>query len=145
MRLYYFLYSFFYFIKLAFIKKHYRIIFYAPHHFNRGENSENIFLKDLLNVCEIHNLSFLYLEEPDFYSNQKRSNKAIPFDFIYYLIILLRKFMRSDMSHIVKDKKIGSFIRKIFFRNLTFDNYITISQSMLSFFNGVNSRINHDN
>ena len=140
MRLYYFLYSFFYFIKLAFIKKHYRIIFYAPHHFNRGENSENIFLKDLLNVCEIHNLSFLYLEEPDFYSNQKRSKKAIPFDFIYYLIVFLRKFMRLEMSYIDKDKKIGSFIRKIFFKNINFDNYITLSQSMLSFFNGVNSQ-----
>ena len=139
MRVYYFFYSVFYFIKLAFTKKHYCIIFYSPHHFNRGENSENIFLKDLLNVCEIHNLSFLYLEEPDIYSNQKRSKKAIPFDFIFYLIVFLRKFMRSEMSYVDKDKKIGSFLRKIFFKKITFDNYITISQSMLSFFNGVNS------
>ena len=139
MRVYYFFYSVFYFIKLAFTKKHYCIIFYSPHHFNRGENSENIFLKDLLNVCEIHNLSFLYLEEPDIYSNQKRSKNAIPFDFIYYLIVFLRKFMRLELSSIDKDKKIGSFLRKIFFKKITFDNYITISQSMLSFFNGVNS------
>jgi hypothetical protein len=139
MRVYYFFYSVFYFIKLAFTKKHYCIIFYSRHHFNRGENSENIFLKDLLNVCEIHNLSFLYLEEPDIYSNQKRSKNAIPFDFIYYLIVFLRKFMRLELSSIDKDKKIGSFLRKIFFKKITFDNYITISQSMLSFFNGVNS------
>ena len=139
MRVYYFFYSFFYFIKLAFIKKHYRIILYAPQHFNRGENSENIFFKDLLDVCKIHNISFLYLEEPDFYSNQKRSKKAIPFDFIYYLIVFLRKFMKSEMSYIEKDKNIGGFIRKVFLKNITFDNYITISQSMLSFFNGVNS------
>ena len=139
MRVYYFFYSFFYFIKLAFIKKHYRIILYAPQHFNRGENSENIFFKDLLDVCKIHNISFLYLEEPDVYSNQKRSKKAIPFDFIYYLIVFLRKFMRLELSSIDKDKKIGSFLRKIFFKKITFDNYITISQSMLSFFNGVNS------
>ena len=90
-------------------------------------------------MCEIHDLSFLYLEEPDIYSNQKRSKKAIPFDFLFYLIVFLRKFMRSEMSYINKDKKIGSFIRKIFFKNITFDNYITISQSMLSFFHGVNS------
>ena len=139
MRVYYFCYSVFYFIKLAFTKKYYRIVFYSPHHFNRGKNSENIFLKDLLDVCKTHDLSFLYLEEPDIYSNQKRSKKAIPFDFIFYLIVFLRKFMRSEMSYIDKDKKIGSFIRKIFFKNITFDNYITISQSMLSFFNGVNS------
>jgi hypothetical protein len=139
MRIYYFLYSVFYFIKLAFKKEHYCIVFYAPYHFNRGRNSENIFLKDLLGVCKTHNLSFLYLEEPGVYSNQKRSEKAIPFDFIYYLIVFLRKFMKSELSYIDKDKKIGGFIKKIFFKNITFDNYITISQSMLSFFNGVNS------
>ena len=139
MRGYYFFYSFFYFIKLAFTKKHYNIIFYAPHHFNRGENSENIFFKDLLEVCEVHNLSFLYLEEPDLYSNQKRSKKAIPFDFIFYLIVFIRKLINSDFSFIYRDKKIGSFIGKIFLKNISFDNYITISQSMLSFFNGVNS------
>ena len=139
MRVYYFFYSFFYFIKLAFIKKHYQIIFYAPHHFNRGNNSENIFFKDLLDVCKRHNLSFLYLEEPDVFSSHKRSKIAIPFDFIYYLIVFLRKFMRLEMSYIYKDKIIGSFIKKIFFKNITFDNYITLSQSMLSFFKAVNS------
>jgi len=139
MRLHYFLCSFFYFIKLAFIKKHYSIIFYAPHHFNRGKNSENIFFKNLLDSCKTHNISFLFLEEPDVYSNQKRSNIAVPFDFIYYLIVFLRKFMNSDVSYIDNDKKIGAFIRKIFFKNITFDNYITLSQSMLSFFNGVSS------
>jgi len=139
MRLHYFFCSFFYFTKLAFIKKHYSIIFYAPHHFNRGKNSENIFFKNLLDSCKTHNLSFLFLEEPDVYSNQKRSNIAVPFDFIYYLIVFLRKFMNSDVSYIDNDKKIGAFIRKIFFKNITFDNYITLSQSMLSFFNGVSS------
>ena len=139
MRIYYYFYSVFYFIKLAFKKKHYRIIFYAPHHFNRGKNSENIFFKHLLEVCKNHNLNFLYLEEPDVYSNQKRSEIAIPFDFIYYLIVFFRKFMKSNISYIDHDKKIGLFLRKIFFKNITFDNYITLSQSMLSFFNGVNS------
>ena len=139
MRLYYFFYSVSYFFRLAFKKKHYCIIFYAPHHFNRGKNSENLFFKDLISSCKKHNLSFLFLEEPDVYSNQKRSKTAIPFDFIYYLIIFFRKFMKSEISYIDKDKKIGSFIKKIFFKRITFDNYITISQSMLSFFNGFNS------
>ena len=138
MKLYYFLFSVFYFIKLAFKKKHYSVIFYAPQHFNRGKNSENIFFKDLLNTCKIHNLSFLYLEEPDVYSNQKRSKIAIPFDFIYYLIMFFRKFKKLEISYIDIDKKIGYFVKKIFFKNITFDNYITLSQSMLSFFNGVN-------
>ncbi len=139
MKIYYFLYSFYYFVKQAFAKRHYSIIFYSPQHFNRGEDAENLFFSDLFNVCKTHNISFLYLEEPYIYSNHKRSKKAVPFDFIYYLIVFLRKFMGSEMSYIDIDRKIGSFIKKIFFRKITFDNYITISQSMLSFFNGVYS------
>ena len=138
MKIYNFLFSVLYFIKLSLKKKHYSIIFYAPHHFNRGINSQNIFFKHLLEVCKNNNLNFLYLEEPDVYSNQKRSEIAIPFDFIYYLILFLRKFIKSNISFIDHDKKIGFFLRKIFFKNITFDNYITLSQSMLSFFNGVN-------
>ena len=139
MKIYYLFYSIFFFVKQAFSKKHYRIIFYSPHHFNRGKNTENLFFKDLLDVCKIHDISFLYLEEPDIYSNQKRSKTAIPFDFIYYLIIFLRKFMHSEMSSIEIDKRLGCSVKRIFFRNITFDNYITISQSMLSFFSGINS------
>ena len=138
MRIYTFIYSAFYFVKQAFSKKHYQIIFYAPHHFNRGENAENLFFKELLGICKKQKISYLYLEEPDVYSNQRRSRIAIPFDCIYYLVILLRKLMGSEMSYIEIDKKIGSFVQKIFFRRVTFDNYITISQSMLSFFSGIN-------
>lgn len=139
MKIYYFIYSFFYFVRQAFAKRDYGIIFYAPQHFNRGENAENLFFTDLLNVCKTYNISFLYLEEPNIYSNQQRSKIAVPFDFIYYLIIFLRKFMGSEMSYIQIDKKIGSFLGNIFFRRITFYHYITISQSMLSLFSGVNS------
>ena len=52
--------------------------------------------------------------------------------------------MGSEMSYIDIDRKIGSFIKKIFFRKITFDNYITISQSMLSFFNGVSILLQKD-
>ena len=71
------------------------------------------FFSDLFNVCR-YNISFLYLEEPYIYSNHKRSKTAVPFDFIYYLIVFLRKFMGSEMSYIDIDRKIGSFIKKIF-------------------------------
>ena len=139
MRVYHFIYSFFYFLKQAFRKRHYQIIFYAPHHFNRGKNVENLFFNELFKICQSQGISYLYLEEPDLYSNQRRSRIAIPFDFIYYLVILLRKFMGSEMSYIEIDKKIGVFVKKIFFRRITFDNYITISQSMLSFFSGIDN------
>ena len=45
--------------------------------------------------------------------------------------------MGSEMSYHYKDIKIGRFFKLLFFRRITFDNYITISQSMLSFFNGL--------
>ncbi len=137
MRVYNFIYSVFYFVKQAFTKKHYQIIFYTPHHFNRGGNDENLFLKELLEICKQQRISYLYLEEPDLYSNQRRSRVAIPFDFFYYLVILLRKSMGSKISYIETDKKIGGFVKNIFFRRITFDNYIAISQSMLSFFSGI--------
>ena len=126
-------------LKIVFKKKHYKILFYSPQHFNRGKNNENLFFKDLFDYCNKNNISFLFLEEPDLKSKHKRSKKAVPFDFIYYLIVLLRKLIYANISQIEKDKKIGRLLKYIFFRNITFDNYITISQSMLSFFNGVHS------
>lgn len=138
MRLYYFFSSLLYFFKNIFVTKHYNIIFYSPHHFNRGFKGENLYFKDILLLCRKNNLSFLYLEEPDIYSNQLRSNIAVPFDFIFYLIIFLRRLMGSEMPYVYSDQKIGNFLKNIFFRNITFDNYITISQSMLSLFNGIN-------
>lgn len=137
MKIYYLMYSFFYFIKQIFSKKHYDIIFYAPSHFNRGDDNENLYFKDLLDICKQSNISFIYFEEPDNYNNQERSNIAIPFDFIYYLVVLLRKFMGSEMEHVKVDRKIGSFIKIFFFRKISFDNYITLSQSMISFFSGI--------
>ena len=131
MRLYYFILSLYYFLKQIFIKNHYDVVFYAPSHFNRGDNHENLYLKDLITLCKEHNISYIYFEEPDIYNNQMRSNHAIPFDFIYYLVIIIRKFMGSEMSHFQTDIKIGNFIRKIFFCNFSFSNYITLSQSML--------------
>ena len=138
MNLFLFIYSFFYFVINIFQVKHYQIIFYSPSHFNRGNNFDNLFLKDFFRVCNKENISFLFLEEPYVYSHHKRSKQAVPFDFIYYLIIFLRKIMGSEMCQIESDKKIGRFLKNIFFRNFTFDNYITISQSMLSVFNGIN-------
>ncbi len=140
MRLYYFFLSVYYFFKHIFIKKHYDVVFYAPSHFNRGDNHENLYFKDLIALCKNHNISYIYFEEPDIYNNQMRSNDALPFDFIYYLVIILRKFMGSEMSHIQTDMKIGNFISKILFYNFSFSNYITLSQSMLSFFNGLNPK-----
>ena len=139
-KIFYFLYSFFYFLKFVFRDStYYTIIFYSPIHFNRTINKQNIYFKPLFDLCNKHNISFLYFEEPYSYSKHPRSSNAIPFDFLYYLLILLRKFINSEMSIIDKDQKIGRFFKKTFLRNLEFSHYITLSQSCLSLFRGVNN------
>ncbi|MEE2931553.1 MAG: hypothetical protein VX370_03415 [Bacteroidota bacterium] len=46
----------------------------------------------------------------------------------------------TEMSIIQKDKKIGKFLHKTFFKGLSFSNYITVSQSFLSVFRGINNQ-----
>ena len=86
MRVYYFFYSVFYFIKLAFKKKHYCVIFYAPHYLNRTGKSENLFKKDSLNLLKIFNINFMLLEEPNIHFNYKCLNTRISFEVIYFHI-----------------------------------------------------------
>ena len=129
--------SLLFFTKLFFVKKHYDVIFYSPQHFNRSKNHTNEYFSHLIDSCKKNNLSYIYFEEPSLKFQFKRCPHSIPFDFLYYLIIFLRKFMGSEMSYHYKDIKIGRFLKLLFFRRITFDNYITISQSMLSFFNGL--------
>ena len=61
-----------------------------------------------INVVKKKKKSYLIFEEPDRFSIVGRNNKTIPFDFIYYLIIFLRKFIKSDQH-------IGKILRKSFF------------------------------
>ena len=136
---FYILKSLFFFLSGILIKRRYDVVFYYPQHFNRGKNNENQFFKCLLLSCDSNNISYIVFEEPDFTIKSNRNSKATPFDFIYLVVILFRKLFSSEMTTQVKDQKIGSFIAKIFFRQFHFKNYITLSQSMLSVFRGLNS------
>jgi len=131
--------SLFFFLSGILIKRRYDVVFYYPQHFNRGKNNENQFFKHLLLSCNSNNISYIVFEEPDFTIKSNRNLKATPFDFIYIAVVLLRKLFSSEMTTQLKDQKIGSFIAKIFFRQFYFKNYITLSQSMLSVFRGINS------
>ena len=123
--------SLIFFIKIIFRKQSVDVLFYYPHHFNRGDNSENMYFQHLYKSCIKNNLSYLIFEEPDFKnSNYKRSKLSTPFDFIYLIIILLRKLNLSD-------KNIGKILSVTFLRGLTFKNYIVLSQSMLTVFRHV--------
>ena len=123
--------SFFYFIKLFFKKQEIDVIFYYPKHFNRGEDNQNLFLKPLFESCKKHNISYIVFEEPDRKSDKKRNKNSIPFDFPFYLIILLRKFG-------FRDKSSANILLSLFLRNLKFKNVIVLSQSLIEFFRGLN-------
>ena len=131
--------SLFFFLSGIIKKREYDVVFYYPQHFNRGVTNENQFFKHLLLSCDQNNISYIVFEEPDFLIKSNRNSKAIPFDFIYFVIILLRKLYSSETSIQLKDQRIGRFISKIFFRRFCFKQYITLSQSMMSIFRGINS------
>ena len=131
----YFLKSVIFFVSSFFFKKSVDIVFYYPKHFNRGESSQNLYFNHLYKSCYEANKSILIFEEPDRFSKISRNNKTIPFDFIYYLIIFLRKFIKSDYV-------IGKFLNKSFFAKINFNNVIILSQSMIEIFRGINFEAN---
>ena len=126
-----FIASFFYFFRYLFVTNNVDVLFYYPKHFNRGENGENLFFKPLYASCKSNNISYLIFEEPDRKSDKVRNKEATPFDFIYFLIILLRKLGFSE-------QKIGKILSFTFLRGIKFKNYIVLSQSMLEIFRVVN-------
>ena len=126
-----FIASFFYFFRYLFVTKKVDILFYYPQHFNRGKNGENLFFKPLYESCKSNNISYLIFEEPDRKSDKIRNKEVIPFDFIYFLIIILRKIGFTE-------QKIGKILSFTFLRGIKFKNYIVLSQSMLEIFRVVN-------
>ena len=130
--------SLFFFLSGILIKRKYDIVFYYPQHFNRVNNNENLFFRHLLLSCDSNNISYIVFEEPDFSIKSIRNSKATPFDFMYLVVIFLRKVLSAEMTIQLKDQKIGGFIANVFFRQFHFQNYITLSQSMLSIFKGIN-------
>ena len=126
-----FITSFFYFLQYLFITKKVDVLFYYPKHFNRGKDGENLFFKPLYESCKSNNIRYLVFEEPDRKSDNIRNKEAVPFDFIYFLIILLRKTGFTE-------QKIGKFLSFTFLRGVKFKNYIVLSQSMLEIFRVVN-------
>ena len=110
--------SLFFFLSAILIKRKYDVVFYYPQHFNRGKKNENHFFKRLLLSCDSNNISYIVFEEPDFTIKSNRNSEATPFDFIYLVVILLRKLFSSEMATQLKDQKIGGFIAKVFFSTL---------------------------
>ena len=131
--------SIIFFIKILFFKKKVDVVLYAPQHFNRGKCGENEYFTPIINALEAYNLTYIFFDEPDYLGKSASNNNSVPFDFVYLIIIFLRRLFSSEMDLITKDQKIGRFLSKTFLRNLDFKNYIVLSQSMLSVFRGVNN------
>lgn len=134
----YFFKSCFFFLKALLFEKEYDVVFYYPQHFIRDENNENLYFKDLIEACKNNEISYLLFEEPDYNRTNNRSSSAVPFDFVFILIVLLRKFIKKENS-ILKDKYVGEKMSATLFRKIRFKKVITISQSMISFFRGVDN------
>ncbi|HSN59489.1 MAG TPA: hypothetical protein VLR49_01035 [Ferruginibacter sp.] len=115
-----------------------QVLFYYPQHFNQGADGTNDFLKPLIDSCKKNNISFLVLEEPA-NNNAPRNKNAIPFDFVFYCIILLRKLLPlNNYPHFdAREWKIARVLKPIFFRKIKPEVVITMSNSLLGFFRGL--------
>ena len=134
--------SCYFFLSSFFITRKYDVVFYCPQHFNRGIEHKNSFFTPLIDTCKKNNLRYILIEEPDYNSNSKRNKDAVYFDFIFVIILVLRKLFSTEMNVITKDHKIGRFLSKTIFFNIKFEHVITISQSMVSVFRGLNKDCN---
>lgn len=123
-----------------FLKRSYDVVFYYPAHFNRGLNGENEFFEPFYEICIKNNISYLIFEEPDFSENSIRNKKTVPFDFVFYLLIILRKFVpvKKFESFEHREWYFANILNRIYFKNIYFSNYIVLSNSMLGFFRGLN-------
>jgi len=127
-------------ILLKFWKKHkdLDIIFYYPSHFNRGTPPSNRYFEPMYRACINSGLSYLIIEEPSS-KFSKRDLNALPFDNLFYLVILLRKLFPQILFDSFESREwfIGRLFKKTILRGLRFKNCIVLSNSMTGFFRGL--------
>lgn len=128
-----------FFIKTFFVRQSYDVVFYYPAHFNRGDDAKNYFFEPLYKNCRDKKLTYIVFEEPDFSKGIKRNSNNVPFDFIFWLIIILRKIVPLKLFETFQHREwfIAKLIKPFFFRLFKFNNYVVLSNSMLGFFRGL--------
>lgn len=136
--------SFLFFFSNIFVSRKYDVVFYCPQHFNRGDKGENLFFEPLINICKKHGTSYILFEEPSGELESQRNTEAIPFDFIFVLISVIRKFMFFNNFNSIQEKEwfVAKILKKIFFSKFYFNNYITLSNCMFCFFRVLNKDAN---
>lgn len=112
------------------------VFFYYPQHFN-SKGDYPFSLINLINSIKNNtSLSYKVVEEPNIFSRSKRNINSAPFDFLWLMVIVLRKIYKGNNYNII-DVKIGSLLSKIFFIRRDVKCIITISQSFQSVFKGM--------
>jgi hypothetical protein len=120
-----------------FDNKIYDVVFYYPLHFNRSKDNLNPLFEVYYKACERNNINFLILEEPSCIG--KRSIKSQPFNFIFFFILIFRKIIPVK-NEVKKDRIIGKIFKYTFLCLFRFKNVVVLSESMVSFFKGLNEK-----
>ena len=128
-----------FFLSNTFKKRDYDVIFYYPAHFNRNSDGSNPFFQPFFDLCRKNNISYIAIEEPVLFSTYRTNKESIPFDFVFVFILLLRKIIPLDSFGSFSEREwyIAKLLKPFFFKKLSFNNYIVLSNSMLAFFRGL--------
>ena len=117
------------------------ILFYYPQHFNRSKKGTNPFYDSLLEVCDKYGITYHLLEEPDYGTDKPRNSRAIPGDFFYWMVIVLRHVVRlfsGNRDFYLNEKKVGFLMDLISFHRFRYRKVISISGSMNELFLAIN-------
>lgn len=133
--------SFFDITKCFFFNKKPYVIFYYPQHFNRSSNGTNPFFDIMLNTCENNDISYKVLEEPDNGTDKPRNGNAIKGDFLYIMVLVIRKILRffcRNSTFLQIEIKTAKIIDLLSFHRFRAPVYISISGSLNEFFLALN-------
>ena len=132
--------SFYFFRSLRFLfylnsKNRTNVLVYYPQYFNQ-HSKPPVFLKPLLESLKKNKLSYVVIEEPNIFIKGRRTKETMPFDFVWILVIILRKFYKGKNYNSI-DIKVGRLLSKILGVKHDIKNIITVSQSFHSIFKGM--------
>lgn len=113
------------------------VLFFYPQHFNRSKNGTNLFFDSMLEACEKNGVRYKVIEEPDGGTDKARNRQAIKGDFLYLLVIVLRKiahllYPSNDVYQ--NERPIARWFNIITLGKLRYRRYVTISGSMQTLF-----------
>ena len=131
-----------FFTGLQFKKRGVDILFYYSAFYCK-ESGYNPYFKPLTEACEKAGISYMVLEEPHPPYENRKNGSTVPADLPFFISILLRKTLYKNIDDInEREQKIGAFLKRTLFRNLFFENYVTISQSIVGIIRGMDENVN---